>query len=365
MLDNISSNNIRNFDPRSLLDSGMPQLNPNINGGLKVYFRSAVKSLGGSVSLETARQLISGVADYESELPLFSAQPIRYVPVAEIPEEGLRRTAESSVLAATDNMNYMLGRFGRLAFAADRYDKRKTRAATWVAPIDEDFHLHLRGASGAGTFSIDFGLGVVDSNNASQMPVYKELWRTGIDTVSVDDRIGARFIRTGSGVKPNDPFKTVAFEEFRKRHKIMPQRLLGVLGLYFMRELEPAYALALNTEGARRYSTLGQSKGGCDYDGIFRNIGFEPTSDQYWLSIPNFEEGFYNAIIAARIRAREEPALNMATEALKNMKPVYRHDKTSTRRRLFSICTDERSETLAREIEVAYATRGRGVSQVG
>jgi hypothetical protein len=356
----ITTRNVRDLNPQSLLPEGIKPLDPNINGWLKKYFATTVNMLPGPINRDSASRLVTGLAEYESELPLYSVKPFRYAPPPDMPEYGVQLSAESTVVAAGDNMDYMLEHFGKPAFAAEVAAKRTVRAATWISPIDEDFHLHVRGGSGSGTFSIDFGLGVIDRKNRTNVPNYKELWRTGVDTVPLDDSIGARFIRTGSGIKDNDPFKSAAFYHFRRRHNILPQRLLGLIGLYFMRELEPRYAVAFSTAGARHYSTLKNSQGGCDYDGIFKNIGFEaiPT-DENWLAIPNFGEGFYKAIVVSKIKRREEAVLYTAVEALKDMEPLNPPDKDTVGQRLFPLCEDDHPSILAQEVAAAYGERRR------
>lgn len=348
----ISSNNVKLFDPNSVLTDGQ-SLDPAIGGGLKKYLKS-LACLRGKLSVETAADLIRGVADYEDELPLFSTQPFRYAALPFLPEAGVRRTAELTARSAVENMDYMQERFGAEAFAAETYASRQVRLIEWDAPIDDDYHLHVRGASGAGTFSIDLGLGVMD--RSKEPPKYKELWRAGIDTAHAYGILGARFIRTGSGIKQeHDDFKVKAFDRFRKRHGILPQRLLGLLGLYFMRELEPDYAVALTTTGARRLSTLGRSQGCCDYSGIFANIGFQPSTDEDWLAITDFGEGFYEALMRAGIRRREEPVLDTAMRSLNAMEPIDPDQRD--RGRLFEVCTDEGRDVIERELRVALALR--------
>lgn len=351
----ISTHNVHDFDPRSAL-TPFQTLKPEIAGGLKQFFVSLARSLPGAVAAETATELISGVADYEMTLPLYSAQPFRYAALPNLPAQGLERTAESTARSAISNMYYMQERFGVETFAADPENapRRNTRLIEWVAPIDEDYQLRARGGSGAGTFSIDIGLGVLDYSKNWQ-PKYKELWRSGIDTSHAgDDVLGARFIRTGSGIKSeHDDFKVRAFDTFRKRHGILPQRLLGLVGLYLMRELEPDYAVALTTVGARRLSTLGRSKGCCDYSGIFANIGFEPSADEFWMEIPDFADGFYKALMKAGIRRREEGILDASLNSLNDMVPLGADQQDKGR--LFELCTDDGREVIEREVEVALA----------
>lgn len=353
----ITPGNVRDFDMESLQNPNSPPLEPTIAGCLKKYFTGAVKGLKGNIQVEEAARLTNGIAEYESHWPLFSVKPFRYPALPELPDQDVHCTANNTVRSACENMDYMRERFGERTFAAELFDVRSVRAVTWVAPIDYDFQLQLRGASGAGTFSIDFGLGYVDRDNEHKVPNYKELWRTGVDTAFTDGVFGARFIRTGSAIKGEDPVKSKAFEEFKMRHAIMPQRLLGIIGLYFMRELEPDYAVALSTEGARAYSTLGRSKGKCDYDGIFGDVGFQPIKDRNWLAIPEFGEGFYDAITQARVRHREERILRDTVESIQNMHTINPNDEHAVGRILFPVCSDDGKDVIEKEIGVAYDTR--------
>lgn len=345
----ITPGNVNQFDPRSLL-ANQDALDPTINGYLQKYFATTVNQSLGDIKPGTARELVSGIAHYEIDRPLFSVKPFRYLPLPETPEINVKNSAESSVRSAISNMTYMQDRFGSAVFSAESPSNRSVRAYTWRAPIDTDYELRVGGGSGSGTFSIDFGLGFMD--RSGEFSKYKELWRCGVDTTHHDGALGARFIRTGSGVKEGkNSLKGVAFDAFNKRYDIMPQQLLGFVGLYFMRELEPDYALALTTEGATKLSTLKNSKGGCDYDGIFTNIGFRESTDSNWRVIPDFENGFYKAVSRHVKRRAQQDALHIAVASLKNMRPVDQYKPDIGH--LFEPCSDESDEIISREIEAA------------
>lgn len=309
-----------------------------------------VNRFPGGVTMDTARDLVSEIAHYEIDLPLYSVHPFRYLPVPDLPEAGFSATAEASVHSALENARYMRERFGDVTFAAQGSHQRRLHQVTWIAPLDRDYHINVRGGSGAGTFSIDFGLGVIDYHR--EVPKYKELWRTGIDTVHSDEILAARFIRTGTGIKDGkNSFKGESFDKFYKKYGLLPQRLLGLVGLYFMRELEPAYAFALTTEGARTLSSLNHSKGGCDYTKIFSCLGFRTTSDRNWLAIPDFENGFYEALEESYTREDAEDSVDLAIEALKKMVTVESlEEKTGP---LFEICSDDSEEVVSREVASA------------
>ncbi|HEX5796818.1 MAG TPA: hypothetical protein VFX86_00325 [Candidatus Saccharimonadales bacterium] len=337
---NVGHLNVNGYAPGGL------ELEEEVAGGLKKFAKSAIRSLSGNISGESFGELVTGVAEYEKDLALYSAQPFRYAALPGIREEGMRCTAEGTVRSATMNMRMMRSMFGDQAFSAIARKPRHHRAVVLSGQLDEDYEIQVRGGAGAGTFSIDFGLGTRNQQSHS----YNELWRSGVDTVHAEGRLGTRFIRTGSGIKHDSDFggkKTASFKEFRRRYGMLPQRMIGMMGLYFMRELNPDFAVALTSEGATRLSTLGRSQGACDYTGIFRNIGFLPSSNRYWQYIPEFnDEGFYDALTRAGIRKREADGLNRAADAINTASNV---DGT-----VFPIklCSDESPETLRRELSV-------------
>jgi len=354
-IEQITSGNIHQVEPGSLLSN--PQaLALQVNTGLKEFMARTVNEFPGNIPLEAARALVSEIAHYEIDRPLYSVHPFRYVPVPELPEAGYERTAESTVTSALENARYMRERFGDVTFASQGPNQRRLREVTWFAPVDRDYHLNIRGGSGAGTFSIDFGLGVIDYNK--KVPKYKELWRTGIDTAISGDALAARFIRTGTAIKEGrESFKGQSFDRFYKQHGILPQRLLGLVGLYFMRELEPDHAFALTTEGARRFSSLKHSKGGCDYTKIFGSLGFQAIGDKNWLAITDFENGFYAALEASDNRKAAEDTLNLALESLKTMITVDPLQKGLGP--LFEICSDDSPNVISRELKVVQTRRER------
>ncbi len=348
-LQGVNHQTLRQFDANPLLPDGVT-LDQPVNGGLKGFLRNALGSSPGSVGPEAISAFVEAIAEYEDDWPLYSAQPFRYAAIPNLPEQQLDRSAESTIMSALGNMRFMVERFGPEVFAATSYDARTEHVVTWGASFDDDYELRVRGGSGAGTFSIDLGLGLVDRTKSR--PSYKELWRTGIDTAHSEGAMGARFIRTGSGVKKDDNVKGEAFDEFRKRHRIMPQKLLGLVGLYFMRELEPDYALALSTGGAKQLSTLSNSKSECDYSGIFKGIGFRPSQDPDWLLIDDFEDGFYEALARADIKKHEAHRLHEAVEGLNEMELVAAGEVASERR-LFQLCTDGSRRVLEHELAIA------------
>lgn len=358
VVEDITSSNVKGLDIAGLQNPDIAPLDPTIAGYFKHYFGGLVKSLKGDLPLSKARVLVDSVALIEQSTPLFSVTPFRYVPIPDAPDLDLRCTAESTVDSAATNLHELVELFGVMPFTSVLRKPRTARRLAWYGEIDRDYFLQFRGGSGAGSFSIDTGLGFMDRSDRSE-GTYKELWRVGFDTVQTSSgELCTRIIRTGSGIKGRDGIKSDAFDKFRKKYNILPQRLLGLLSLYLMRELDPKFAFALSTRGAMNFSTLGRSKGDCSYDKLFTDIGFLPMEDKNWLAIPDFRIGIYGALECARIRRKEEEILELAANAAINMAPLNPLDGDLYGQRLIPVFTDDSKKTIEREIEAAYC-RGK------
>lgn len=316
----ISLDNIHSFEPNMLLPEGTV-LDTSTRGGIFQFIKYALKAANGTINNNTARELVEELADYSEQYTPYSYLPFRYAVLPNLPDLGSTHTAEATVAAALCNMRSLTKKFGPKTFAATKgsYGNGRQRTAQWRAALDDTYELRLRGSSGAGTFSLDLGLG---THEPARPYKYNELWRTGIDTIPMGEKSIVRFIRTGSAIKPGDTTKQKAFNKFRKAHGLLPQRMLAILGLYYARELEPSHVVALTTEGAITLSTLGKSTGCCDYSGIFSNVGFMDTTDPNWSAINDFPVGFYNALDRANIRRSEADTLHAAALSLKDAKPV-------------------------------------------
>lgn len=221
---------------------------------------------------------------------------------------------------ATDNARRLVGLVGQDFFAI----KDKERATIFKAPIaDTNFFLSCKGGSGAGTFSLDFAIGV-DWGQPFILPS-GELWRTGIDT-ETEQSAGAfttRIIRTGSGVK-KDIDKIKAYPEFRKKFKISPQRALAFLSMYVAHSLGTKDLKALSTEGALKLSTLARSKDPYDYTTLFSETGFQEGENPNWLFVPDLQTNFYPTIETSPdnqrgLRAHETRGMHHVLEAFQNL----------------------------------------------
>ncbi len=199
------------------------------------------------------------------------------------------------------NAEYWVGLFGADFFARspDQSDERKT---FMKEPIPgTDCYISCKGGSGVGTFSIDLAIGL----DKGQDKVAGELWRTGFDSEQNEHGKTIRIIRTGGPVsrhKEGYAEKTACFEGFMKKMKCTPQRALGILCLYIAYDLGATEMKCISLPGARnkKMSLIAGSGIQFDYTAFARSLGFTPTENQHWLSIPNFQERFYDLLLPSR-----------------------------------------------------------------
>lgn len=323
--------------------AGGATLDPTAVGRFKAFAKSALQGHKGKIDHEVMGEFIETIVSAETEgFGLSKGRAFRYPAVSDIPEFGTERNSNTIVSSATGNAGFMIAYAGVESFLAGDA-RRKTRAIEHTIDVD-DYVLKVRGGSGAGCFSLDLGLGF---NSTTR---YNELWRTGFDTEHLGDVMGARIIRTGSGVKPGDAAKIERFDQFRKDFGIMPQRLLGLASLYMMHEMKPDYMLALSTEGGKRLSTLGRSKGGCNYSGIFQNIGLRQSPDPYWLTGGAGPEAFYDTLERANISRREADTLDHVIGAINETMATH-EEQGGTAMRL-DLCSQQDPAMLEREFAI-------------
>ncbi|HYF96592.1 MAG TPA: hypothetical protein VD947_00975, partial [Patescibacteria group bacterium] len=198
--ENVGSLEIPNFLPT---EETIP---PPVIQGIRTFTTKLLRHAGGAIEPETFGELTRSIANYEAQFPAFSGVPFRYPIVPELETHGIERSAEATVISAVANQTYLADRFGPQAFAATDYKPRNQRLEKWYAPLGDDYALQFRGGSGAGTFSLDIGLGMIDPTKEDRPPEYnyRELWRVGIDTAHNDGVMGTRFIRTGTAISPSD-----------------------------------------------------------------------------------------------------------------------------------------------------------------
>lgn len=351
----ITQQNLHCIKPADIVAEHGYSLRPGVASMAMKIIAASVKSLrGAAVAGQAATDFFGHVAEADDGNPLTKGLSFRYPAVSEIPEFGAERTAPANIDSATANISYMISRYGSDLFKSSN---KKKRMVEYVAPIGDEYELKIRGGSGASALSLDFGLGWVRrrDNHAPDSPFsrsYQELWRMGLDTEHHDGVMGARIVRTGTGVKGAEQDKQQAFDRFRREYGIMPQRLLGLIGLYVAREMDPDYATALTTVGARTLSTLGRSRGCCDYSGIFTNIGFSETSDPYWLGIGSYSSGFYDALDRAGINRNEAETLDLAIRAINEA--VHTDGDIPTDLKL---CADDDPQVVERELAVYLPRR--------
>ncbi len=255
-------------------------ISPNVVFGVYNYAR--LRDVVGNDRLGKVLQFIDDLHELTGTPDFFKSRSFNYIFEGEEMAEVFNQ--------ALSNARFMVELAG-VRFFAREHGKR---GIIFKAPIaDSDFFLSLKGGSGAGTFSMDFAIGVDKGQKA--LSTLGELWRTGVDTEIPEDGQGriVRIIRTGTGVIRNDPLKTEKFKEFRKRFKITPQRALAFLALYFAYSLGAEGIKALSTNGAKRLSSLGRSANPYDYSQLFKGVGFVEGENPHWLYVPDLPENFY------------------------------------------------------------------------
>lgn len=182
-----------------------------------------------------------------------------------------------SLTQATENAQRMVGLVGQRLYRRDPA-KSSIRETVLKAPLGDGFALTLKGGSGAGTFSLDFAVGVEREDWRNR----GELWRTGFDTETLPDGgIGVRIVRTG-GVKPT-PDRNKKFDEFKHVFRMSPARALTILLVnWAQKHVKPDVITALTTCGAQTLSTLPTNNTAYDYSCLYRQMGFSER-DNYWL----------------------------------------------------------------------------------
>lgn len=286
-------------------------ISPNLIFG--VYHYAKRWNLQTAPIGEPALRLLDDLHQVTDLPDFFKSRSFNYISEEEDPAVAFSR--------ATHNARYLIGLVGQDFFAS----KDKERATIFKAPIaDTNFFLSCKGGSGAGTFSLDFAIGI-DWGQPFILPS-GELWRTGIDT-ETEQPAGAfttRIIRTGSGVK-KDIDKIKAYPEFRKKFKISPQRALAFLSMYVAHSLGADELRALSTQGALRLSSLSRSKDPYDYTNLFSEIGLQEGENPNWLSVPDLQTNFYPTIETSPdnqngLRAHETRGMHHILEAFQGLR---------------------------------------------
>ncbi|HUQ85795.1 MAG TPA: hypothetical protein VM077_05720 [Candidatus Limnocylindrales bacterium] len=285
-------------------------ISPNVAFGVYNYARhwnlDRKDHLGATVQFMDDLYTLTGKPDF------FKSRSFNY-----ISEDEMTRAYQQ----ALGNADFMIKQVGMGLFTRE---DESARSIVYRAPINgTDFILSCKGGAGAGTFSLDFAIGVDKGRAATNTS--GELWRTGIDTEGTEDEKGkaVRIIRTGSAVK-FDPGKTEKFAEFKKVFKITPPRALAFLTLYLAHSLGAEKVKALSTTGAINLSSLRRSKNPYDYSQLFESVGFEPGAEN-WHTIPNFQDSFYSTIETKPdnpngLRSYETTGMHEVLEAFQNLR---------------------------------------------
>jgi hypothetical protein len=101
---------------------------------------------------------------------------------------------QSAFSQGSENAQFMISLMGMDFFLPSSQDPLVRKNLMLAELPGTDLYLSCKGGSGAGTFSLDFAIGVLKDNKTK---VGGELWRTGIDTEKTLDGRNVRIIRTG------------------------------------------------------------------------------------------------------------------------------------------------------------------------
>ncbi|HSW36941.1 MAG TPA: hypothetical protein VLG37_01070 [Candidatus Saccharimonadales bacterium] len=271
-------------------------INPEICEGFSYYLVDKF-GVDNSRTLEVGTRLMEAVAQLVDNTTIYKARSFNYLPTSDdLPEVASQ---------AFRNAQFMVDVFGVPMFAAHPNIAGQP-GGVYKAPLGDDgLYLSCKGGSGSGTFSLDFAIGAYRERpydyGVGIHNTRGEIWRMGVDTMldPSGQRI-LRIIRTGSGIGINpdaDSVKEEQFKAYRREYGLLPQRALAFLALYIAYDLGMDSAAALSTEGAIEISTLGRSKGICDYNGIFNGVGFGASSNPNWLGVDNLQATFYDRLI--------------------------------------------------------------------
>ncbi len=286
-------------------------ISPNLIFGVYNYARRW--NLHTSPLGEPALKLLDDLHEVTDLPDFFKSRSFNYISEEEDPVIAFSR--------ASHNARYLISLVGQDFFAS----KDKERATIFKAPIaDTKFFLSCKGGSGAGTFSLDFAIGIDWGQPFNKTS--GELWRTGIDTETEDSAgsLATRIIRTGSAVK-KDVDKIKGYSEFRKKFKISPQRCLAFLAMYVAHSLGAHELRALSTPGALRLSSLAKSKEAYDYSQLFEGVGFAVGDNENWLEVPDLQNDFYRALETTPdnmngLRRHEARGMHHILESFENLR---------------------------------------------
>lgn len=238
-----------------------------INSFVKKRFSNETFDLLPILSFTATLSRITAGANF------YKSRSFNYISESEDLAEVLRLAAE--------NACFLTSIFG-VDFFSRRDGFSGERKTFFKAQIGEtDFYLSAKGGSGAGTFSVDYAIGVLKDGNRENNK--GELWRTGFDTEMLcGTGRNLRIIRTGNGVR-YDPYKTLKFEEFKNYFKSTPARFLTSLISRSAHFLNAAEVIALTTEGAKVLSSLPKRANAYNYSRLFTQMGFEEDQRRFWM----------------------------------------------------------------------------------
>lgn len=247
-----------------------PDVNFGINSFLKNKFPNPFFDLAPILEFAAALTVLTGGRNF------FKSRSFNYISDNQDVGQVLHQ--------ALGNAQFMVGVFGTDFFSRNERSPLKRKTFFKAQIPDSNFYLSVKGGSGAGTFSVDFAIGVHKEHNWEN--TLGEIWRTGIDTETLaDGKRGVRIIRTGGGVR-HESAKEAKFEEFKDHFKMPPARALSLMVVNYAQTVDPGRISALSTLGARTLSTLPNTPHSYDYSRLFRHLGFIEEENGLWLEKP-------------------------------------------------------------------------------
>lgn len=274
----------------SLFTLGCYSLPERVRAGVLDFFRKK----GIDFSVQQIENFLSNMGRLTYGEDYFKSNSFKYM----IDSQNFDEVAYQILM----NMSFLIEVFG-MDFFARSLERSKNRKMFYQVPIEgTGCYLSCKGGSGAGTFSVDFAIGI---DKGQSKYISGELWRLGFDTYMEPGgaRVG-RIIKSGSGVsKKKDGYdeKSEAFHSFLKETGILPQRALGFLTLYVMQDLglNAARSVALETARNKKMSLNPGAGINFDYDKYACGLGFQDGSEDGWHQVDDLQAGgLYRALVS-------------------------------------------------------------------
>lgn len=248
----------------------------------------------GDVEPATLADFIDEVLAIEELIPLHYGRSFNYPLVSGMGNNGNRSAADATLRSAAANLQHLTYEYSSNLFAADD-NNRQSRAEIWRATLDDDFAVQIQGGSPASTLSLD--ISIIKDTDGHATPLCPSL---SIDSeFDCDDTLGARLMdsEVDASRAGNE-----AGQLFHDRYGVRPDRLLGIVSLHAMRHMQPEYATA----------QVDVTSSSSSHAPDFKRLGFASSTTDSWLRIPDFMDGFDNAIDRAGLSRAESVLLDTA-----------------------------------------------------